>query len=72
MNIERKVWPPKDDVGGLLADNPPSFAVDTRHERVEQPAFGIEIGWNQPKKWWQPYISISLWTVFVQVGWLYF
>lgn len=36
-----------------------------------QPSFGLQIGWNEPKKLWKPYIIIDLWNVRIDTGWLF-
>ncbi len=42
------------------------------HEIIEeQPGFGLEIRWNNPRRWWEPFLVISLWRRKIQIGWLY-
>lgn len=42
-------------------------------EQVEdsQPEIGMYIGWNEPKKFWKPFLYISLWRVNLRIGWLW-
>ena len=36
-----------------------------------QPQFSIELGWNEPKKLWRPFLCIVVWRWALRVGWLF-
>ena len=36
-----------------------------------QPEFGMTIGWNEPRKFWKPFVVIFCWHWKVQIGWLF-
>ncbi|KKN14757.1 hypothetical protein LCGC14_0993100 [marine sediment metagenome] len=62
MNKTRTYWE-------SLPDVKPVRAIDAGI--VEQPGFGIQIGWNRPAILWQPFIILWLWNLRLQIGWVY-
>ena len=63
MIIAKTTWEP-------LSDAEPEWAGDVLRDR-EQPGFEMSIKWNVPRRWWQPYIVLRMWTLRLSVGWLY-
>jgi hypothetical protein len=67
MQVERSHYEPLDKACPQLA-NKPWFEVS---RAGFQPQFSFELGWNEPPKWWKPYICTTVWRWRLQVGWLW-
>lgn len=63
VSAQRVEWTPYEDIK-------PTIAVCT-DVSGEQPGFSFEIAWNEPRKWWRPFIVLKLWRLRLQLGWLY-
>lgn len=38
-------------------------------DKETSPSFGFTIGWNIPKRFWEPYISIDFLKTHIMIGW---
>lgn len=54
-------WPPAQTFGAHCARSP-STGVWT---------FGMTIGWNRPRRWWQPRLEVNFGPFFGGIGWFF-
>jgi hypothetical protein len=69
MEIRNTNWNEKvySDAGGINTVSAAPVIGPLEH----QPAFGFEIGWNEPRKLWKPYFALHFYVWNIQIGWLW-
>lgn len=72
MNADRTIWHERDIFGDATMLNR-GFTLSTASWPVgaltTQPQFGTAVGWIDPRRWWRPWLTISLWRWQLRVGW---
>lgn len=69
MNITKTEWP--QDTIDRCNEAGGSNCLITFDKEIQQPEFGLKIGWNEPKKLWKPYIVLYICRYTIQLGWLF-
>ena len=67
MQAKRTEWDVDPFLSGGMENNIGSPVVQ---HLEEQPGFGVELRWNQPRKPWKPFLVITLWRWSINIGWL--